>query len=478
MDKAILILGLALISSCAPLKSRPAATPNGPGGSGTVALADQWRLTLDTRAVGSVETVMHFDWTSNPGVTARSRPGALRVVVGRWRALLARLFGGDLGQGALLHLREGRLSERNDTLFLEGRLVSPALRLRVHAHIADRRLAGTLTTEAGRPAGRIEGTPFDGDLPLRDYTAIVPRMKAALEEHIYDPAVLERPEWSSFWERIGSRLRQAQDDIEALFAVHDAARGLGMSHFALLRAGDWREGGAVPRTGPPLELRYPADSVAHLRFRHFDRVTEEVDSAFSRIADGAIHTLIIDLRGVPGGDLSAMVVAAHLLPDPVFAGTFVGRRWWRTHGAPPGPEHVRELPVLTSPDIDTFFRMLRAHGAFTGRVEPRAPQFRGNVLVLIDRTTASAAEALAYVLASTGRATLIGERTAGAVLSAKEIPLGDGWVLLLPTADFYTAEGTRLEGRGVMPAIESPADKALEVALRLAVTNSTPRKSM
>lgn len=467
MGNRLVALGLVLISSCAPLGSRPADSPGRPVAPAAVALPDRWRVSLDTRAVGTVETVMWFDWTPDPYVTARSREGALPVVVGRWRSLLARLFGADLGQGALLHIREGRLTERNDTLFLEGRVVSPAIRLRLHAHIADQRLEGTLTNAAGEPAGRIVGFPFETDLPLRDYTSLVSRIRTAAEEYLYDPAVLKESKWSSFWEKIDSRLRRAQDDIEALFAVHDAARGLGISHFALLRAGDWREGGATPRRQPPVELRYPVETVAYLRFRHFDRATEEVDSVFARIVHDGVETLIIDLRGVPGGDLSAMAVAAHLFPEPVLAGAFVGRAWWKTHGAPPKPGD-RELPVLASLEVDEFFQLLRANGAFAGRVEPRAPVFGGRVFVLVDRRTASAAEPLAHLLASTGRATLVGERTAGAMLSAEEIPLGDGWTLRLPTADFYTPEGERLEGRGVEPTITAPPDQALEIALRVA----------
>ena len=464
----ILILALVAATACAPRGPHPITSPSPPVGADAVSLAERWRVTLDTRAVGAVETVLWFDWAADPYVTARSRAGALPVVVGRWRSLLARVFGADLGQGALLHLREGRLAERNDSSFLDGLLVSPVFRLRLRAHVSEQRLSGTLTSQSGEPAGRIEGVPFDENLPLRDYTDLVPRMKAAVAEHIYDPAVLERPQWASFWERIGSRLSRAQDDPEALFAVYDAARGLGLSHFALLRAGEWREGGAVPRKSPPLELRYLSDSVAHLRFRHFDRVTDQVDSVFSRITADGVTTLIIDLRGVPGGDLSAMAVAAHLLPEAAPAGTFVGRGWWRKHRVPPKADG-EGLPVLASQDFDTddFFHALRTHGAFTGRVEPRAPLFSGRVFVLVNRATSSAAEALAHLLASTGRATLIGERTAGAMLSAEEIPLGDGWTLLLPTADFYTADGNRLEGRGVEPHIASSSDRALEVALRV-----------
>ncbi|HLU25086.1 MAG TPA: S41 family peptidase [Longimicrobiales bacterium] len=208
--------------------------------------------------------------------------------------------------------------------------------------------------------------------------------------------------------------------------------------------------------------------MAHLRFRHFGRATAAVDSAFSRIAADGVTTLVIDLRGVPGGDLSEMAVAAHLLSEPVPAGTFVGRRWWSTHRSPPKADDTA-LPVLASDDYDVgaFFHALRTHGAFTGRVEPRAPVFGGRVFVLVNRATSSAAEALAHLLASTGRATIIGERTAGAMLSPAEIPLGDGWTLLLPTTDFYTPEGRRLEGRGVEPHVASPSARALEVALRM-----------
>ena len=80
---------------------------------------------------------MWFDWGASPHVTARSRAGALPVVVGRWRSLLARIFGADLGQGALVHLREGRLAERNDSLFLDGLLLSPVFRLRLRAHVSE-----------------------------------------------------------------------------------------------------------------------------------------------------------------------------------------------------------------------------------------------------------------------------------------------------------------------------------------------------
>lgn len=61
----------------------------------------------------------------------------------------------------------------------------------------------------------------------------------------------------------------------------------------------------------------------------------------------------------------------------------------------------------------------------------------------------------------------MGEHTAGAMLSSETVTLPDGWYLVVPDADYITADGVRLEGRGVPPHEEVPADQALEEALRM-----------
>jgi carboxyl-terminal processing protease len=75
-------------------------------------------------------------------------------------------------------------------------------------------------------------------------------------------------------------------------------------------------------------------------------------------------------------------------------------------------------------------------------------------MILINKATASAAEAFAAVMKEQGRAALIGPRpTAGKMLSAKDVDLSGGWVLTLPEADFRTPKHLRLEGNGVAPDI-------------------------
>jgi len=163
-----------------------------------------------------------------------------------------------------------------------------------------------------------------------------------------------------------------------------------------------------------------------------------------------------------------MSVAAHLLREEVPAGVFVGPVWWGENDALPDPHHTHELPVLDTYDLEAFFRLLHEHGVLSGQVRPSEPHFGGRVYVLVDRHTASAAEPLAELLQRTGRATLIGETTAGAMLSSERAVLQTGLVLMVPTADYYTAAGQRIEGVGVSPHVNVASAGALAEALRRA----------
>src|SRR5687767_9369428 len=84
-------------------------------------------------------------------------------------------------------------------------------------------------------------------------------------------------------------------------------------------------------------------------------------------------------------------------------------------------------------------------------VTPQANGYRGQVVVLIDAETQSAGEIFAGGLQASGRAVVVGQRSAGATLpsAAKELPTGA--ILQYAFADFVTAKGAVIEGSGVEP---------------------------
>lgn len=79
-------------------------------------------------------------------------------------------------------------------------------------------------------------------------------------------------------------------------------------------------------------------------------------------------------------------------------------------------------------------------------------QWRKPVILLINGGSRSGKEVVAHSLQREKRGTLVGERTAGAVLAGRCFALSDGSLLYLAVTD-VRVDGTRLEGKGVTPDV-------------------------
>lgn len=104
---------------------------------------------------------------------------------------------------------------------------------------------------------------------------------------------------------------------------------------------------------------------------------------------------------------------------------------------------------------------------------PRMPTVP--VWVLISRRTGSAAEALAYDLQSAGRATIVGERSAGGANPGQDFDLGDGFSVFVSTAHTRNPiTGANWQGSGVHPDVPVAAPQALALARELALAALAP----
>jgi C-terminal processing protease CtpA/Prc len=82
--------------------------------------------------------------------------------------------------------------------------------------------------------------------------------------------------------------------------------------------------------------------------------------------------------------------------------------------------------------------------------------FHRRIVLLVDRHTASAAEMIVAFARENKLASIIGEKTAGRLLSATSVKVGKGFRLALPTGAYYTWMGSILEGTPIEP------DRAIE----------------
>lgn len=152
-----------------------------------------------------------------------------------------------------------------------------------------------------------------------------------------------------------------------------------------------------------------------------------VDARFQKAMDDfrGADGIVIDLRGNPGG-LAAMImgISGHFFTERLTLGVM------KTRDA--------ELRFVTNP------RLVNASG---DRVAP----FSGPVAILVDGMSGSASECFAGGMQSLGRARIFGQPSMGQALPALFDRLPNGDLLIHAYGDFVTANGRRLEGRGVIP---------------------------
>jgi carboxyl-terminal processing protease len=170
----------------------------------------------------------------------------------------------------------------------------------------------------------------------------------------------------------------------------------------------------------PISRALPGGFV-YLRFDSFDPANRRWLSAQLKAHRDAPGVVIDLRRNHGGGSFSLATSVGEFFDRSMACGTFVTRGGYRY-------------------DTSTW--------------QPGSAHYTGQVVVLVDGASASAAEIFSAVLQEHGRATVVGRTTAGAVIGADFYALPDGGELELGRYDYFTPKGRRLEGRGIEPDVK------------------------
>lgn len=294
--------------------------------------------------------------------------------------------------------------------------------------------------------------------------ALVEKIITTAEAEVADPRWVTGPEWQAFKKVILDPEFQALDDAEFRRAFNDASEDLPFTHFRLR----WRESQGSGEPEPMVSLDWPREDVARISIRMFAGNPAEFVARMDEVIEAAPDALLIDLRGNPGGSFpTAVALVRKLVNEPIDGGAWLARPWFERHGEVPDDEQYAAITALEELDMAAYVEKLRTEGA-TRLILPAhdEPIFEGRVMILTDEGTASTCEPLIDRLQAHGM-TIVGERTAGAMLNGHIFPLDDTFKLFLPSGDYVTPNLVRLDRRGVAPNVEVPGDEALQRALRL-----------
>ncbi|MDI6600353.1 MAG: S41 family peptidase [Thermoanaerobacteraceae bacterium] len=161
------------------------------------------------------------------------------------------------------------------------------------------------------------------------------------------------------------------------------------------------------------------NGIGYIKIIQFTEYTEEnLQPALDYMRKNGIKSIVLDLRGNPGGILPETIdVAQHFVPK--------------------GPV-VKILYKNSPPDV------------YNSNLEK--PEF--SLAVLIDGNTASAAEILAGAVQDTGAGIIIGSQSYGKGSVQTIIPLSDGSGFKLTMARYATPKDRIIDGIGITPDVK------------------------
>jgi carboxyl-terminal processing protease len=190
---------------------------------------------------------------------------------------------------------------------------------------------------------------------------------------------------------------------------------------------------------PAVEERVEGD-VGYIRIGTFSEQTYEglrkaIDKVNTEIGKDKIKGYIIDLRNNRGGRLDQSVLVSNAFLERGKIVSTRGRNAEETQvfNARPGQDLTKGKPVV----------------------------------VLINGSSASAAEIVAGALQDHKRATVMGTRSFGKGSVQTVIPLGGNGGLRLTTARYYTPSGNSIQAKGITPDIEVVQDVPAELKDKL-----------
>lgn len=177
----------------------------------------------------------------------------------------------------------------------------------------------------------------------------------------------------------------------------------------------------------PVDVDYGYFQVTHFTRRSADELLEQIEY-MRGYHEGPLKGIVLDLRNNPGGVLMPAVTIADGFLDKGLIVTTRGRAENQLeYSAEPG-QWLEGVPMV----------------------------------VLVNRSSASASEVLAGALQDHGRALIVGERTFGKGSVQSVLNLRNGSGIRLTTARYYTPSGRSIQAEGILPDVEIAAIQVVE----------------
>lgn len=453
MKNSLWVLVLLMATSC-----------NASHRTTNTSLEGKWYIELQQTDIGIVRTIMTFE-TDDSSFIAYTRKKADKDILGGWTAMLGRTFTSSFKEGSLLRIEQGIFTTRNDTLKIAGILSSAIGKYNINGYIINNEMHARIGNKKHGYRGVVKGSRSVPALPFEDYQALFEKAVALTKNKIYNRKLLLTKEWKNFTTAMRNVSANVQDDLEMVFAFFYYADKLPLSHYALMKIPETDNTTPAPQS-PHAFLTEKTAHTAYLKISSFAGSAAEIDSIFTLIRRKGYTNLVIDLRNNPGGSIEAgMAFATNIADTTFYGGIFLTQEYFNIYSAPPVVADYPRFEHFTDANYDLVIEGIHNKPGLCLKIIPKGNTYRSNLYILTNNRTASTCEPIVYGLQQQNLATIVGERTAGAMLNGEMFELDKDFKMVIPTADYYTSDGYRIDQAGVEPDIKVKQEEALEYVM-------------
>ena len=177
----------------------------------------------------------------------------------------------------------------------------------------------------------------------------------------------------------------------------------------------------------PVDEDYGYFQITHFTRKSADELLEQINYMQDN-HDGPLKGVVLDLRNNPGGVLNPAVTMADGFLDDGLIVTTRGRAENQLEFTAKPGQWLKDVPMV----------------------------------VLVDRSSASASVVLAGALQDHGRALIIGEKTFGKGSVQSVLNLRNGSGIRLTTSRYYTPSGRSIQAEGILPDVQISAIQVVE----------------
>lgn len=294
------------------------------------------------------------------------------------------------------------------------------------------------------------------DYTRKDYTQLAENIIKITEENIYDPKIVQSKKWNEFKTKMLSTASTTSDDLEFQTGFFALARKIGFSHYYI-----YKNITSSNKTKEKPSLKEINKNTVILKISSFFEKEDNVKPLLDTILQKGYSNLVIDLRDNAGGNFKSALLVANFLTDKEFiSGFFPNRNWYQEYDRLPNKNDIDNFSIINGDSTQTDSK----YGFYIGTKGDKNT-FKGSIYFLVNKKTASTAEALVIGAKEYNFAKIIGENTAGALLNAKQFKIDEDIMLVVPINDFISYSGYRVDQKGIEPDIKLKKGKDIEQQL-------------